>query len=196
MREPNPIDTWIADLDNAEALIRQSAIDNLIQAGADAVDPLIAAMQRQKGRQAWEAAAILAQIDDPRWFQPMKNMLTASNLFIASVAAATLERFGESVIGTFIEALPKCQAITQIQVIGILERIGDRRCVDILMELLRTSDSVDLQHTIIQTLGTICDARATELIRTFENHENHHVRKRARIALQRLEMLSSDPKTS
>jgi HEAT repeat protein len=196
MAERNLIDTWIADLDREETLIRQSAIDNLLTAGTQAVESLIVAMQSQKGRRAWEAAAILAQIDDPRWIQPMKNMLLASNLIIASVAAATLERFGESVVGTFIDALPKCQAMTQIQIVGILERIGDRRCVDILMGLLVDTHSPDLQHTIIHTLGTLGDSRATELIRTFQNHENHHVSKRARAALLRLETLSSNPKTT
>jgi HEAT repeat protein len=196
MTERNVIDTWIADLDREEILIRQAAIDNLIKAGTEAVEPLIVAMQSQKGRKAWEAAAILAQIDDPRWMQPMKNMLLASNLIIASVAAATLERFGESVVGTFIDALPKCQAMTQMQIVGILERIGDHRCVDLLMDLLVGTDSPDLQHTIIHTLGTLGDLRATELIRTFQNHENHHVSKRARAALLRLETLSTNHKTT
>ncbi|MEO8609548.1 MAG: HEAT repeat domain-containing protein [Chloroflexota bacterium] len=191
MTEQNLIETWIADLDSDEILIRQSAIDNLLAAAAGAVEPLIAAMQRQKGRQAWEAAAILAQIDDPRWIQPMKNMLMASNLIIASIAAATLERFGESVVGTFIDALPKCRAMTQMQIVGILERIGDRRCVDLLMDLLSTADSADFQYTIIQTLGALGDARAAELIRSFQHHENHHIRKRAQAALRRLESQSS-----
>ena len=123
----------------------------------------------------------------------MKNMLLASNLIVASVAAATLERFGESVVGTFIEALPKCRGVTQIQVVGILERIGDRRCVDLLMDLLVTTPSVDLQHTIIQTLGVMGDVRAIELIRPFQNHENHHVSKRARAALLRLEGSTTIP---
>jgi HEAT repeat protein len=194
MTERTLIDTWIADLDSIETSIRQVAIDNLLTTGTEAVEPLIVTMQGQKSRQAWEAAAILAQIDDPRWIQPMKDMLMASNLILASVAAATLERFGESVVDTFIEALPKCKAITQLQVIGILERIGDRRCVDLLMDILSTTDSPDLQHTIIQTLGTLGDSRAIELIRKFQNDENHHVRKRALVALLRLENPSSNQK--
>lgn len=195
MFEQNRIETWIADLDNVETSIRYPAIENLLEAGTVAVEPLIAAMQRQRGRQAWEAAAILAQIDDPRWIQPMKNMLTASNVIIASIAAATLERFGESVVGTFLDALPRCRGMTQMQVVGILERIGDHRCVDLLMDLLSSTDSLDLQHTIIQTLGTLGDPRAIELIRMFQNHENHHVSKRAQTALQRLETQSPNPKT-
>lgn len=187
MTEQHLIDSWIADLDSDDSLIRQAAIDNLIANGSDVVEPLIAVMQSQKGRRAWEAAGILAQIDDPRWIEPMKEMLTTSNLIIASVAAATLERFGKSIVDTFIDALPKCNSVTQMQVISILERIGDRRCVELLMELLSTTVSVDLQHTIIQTLGTLGDAQATELIRSFLNHENHHVRKRAKAALLRLE---------
>jgi len=59
------------------------------------------------------------------------------------------------------------------------------------MEILSTTPSSDLQHTIIQTLGVLGDARAAELIRSFQHHENHHIRKRAQAALLRLESQSS-----
>lgn len=187
MVDQNVLESWISTLDNADSQVRQSAVENLLEAGAEAVEPLIITMQNQKGRKAWQAAEILSQIDDPRWVQPMKEMLTASNTVVATAAANALERFGACVVDAFVEALPNCGRMAQMHMVVILERIGDERCVLPLMTLLQTTNSSDMQHTIIHALGLLGDRRAIELIRPFQNHENHHVSKRARNALRRLE---------
>jgi HEAT repeat protein len=187
MVDQNVLESWISTLDNADSQVRQSAVENLLEAGAEAVEPLIITMQNQKGRKAWQAAEILSQIDDPRWVQPMKEMLTASNTVVATAAANALEPFGACVVDAFVEALPNCGRMAQMHMVVILERIGDERCVLPLMTLLQTTNSSDMQHTIIHALGLLGDRRAIELIRPFQNHENHHVSKRARNALRRLE---------
>ena len=187
MVDRNVIESWISALDSADSQVRQSAVENLLEAGAEAVEPLLITMQNQKGRKAWQAAEILSQIDDPRWVQPMKEMLTASNTVIATVAANALERFGACVVDSFVEALPTCGRMAQMHMVVILERIGVERCVLPLMNLLQTTNSSDMQHTIIHALGLLGDRRAIELIRPFKHHENHHVSKRARAALRRLE---------
>jgi HEAT repeat protein len=187
MLDQNMLESWIADLDSADSAARQSAFENLLEAGAEAVEPLLFTMQHQNGRKAWQAATILSQIDDPRWVQPMKDMLIGSNSVIATVAANALERFGASIVDTFVDALPKCGPLAQMQIIVILERIGDERCVLPLINLLMTTNSGDLQQTIIHALGLLGDRRAIEVIRPFQNHENHHVSKRAQAALECLE---------
>ncbi|MEP6986124.1 MAG: HEAT repeat domain-containing protein [Chloroflexota bacterium] len=181
------LDVWIADLDSRDPEVRYSAIKRLEAMGTEAVESLIVTMQNQTGRKAWEAVSILSHIDDSRWMQPMKDMLTESNTMIATLAASALERFGTDIVDVFIDALPKCRCLAQMQIIIILERIGDERCTLPLMDLLLSTDSCDLQHTVIHALGILGDGRAIELIRTFQNHENHHVRKRAQATLKQLE---------
>jgi HEAT repeat protein len=187
MFDRNMLESWIADLDSADPEVHQGAVEKLLDAGSAAVEALIRTMQTQTGRKAWEAASILSQIDDPRWREPMKAMLTSPNPIVAALAAAALERFGASVIDAFVDALPRCSCVVQMQIVGILGRIGDQRCVFPLINLLCTTQSGDIQHITIHALGRLGDRRAIVSIRTFQNHKNHLVRERARAALKRLE---------
>jgi HEAT repeat protein len=82
--------------------------------------------------------------------------------------------------------------MVQLQIVGSLEKIGSRRAVATLMTLLRETDSSALRHTLIQALGIIGDPQAADLIRSFQDDEDYHVRKRVAAALERLSAASSD----
>ena len=60
------------------------------------------------------------------------------------------------------------------------------------MALLKNAESGALRYTIIQALGVIGDPQAIDLIRSYQNDEDHHVRNRVEIALSRLESNDSE----
>lgn len=183
----NLVAHYITDLENPKFDVRQQAIDSLVNLGSAAVLDLICVMQTQSGRKAWEAACILAQIDDPRWIPPMRALVKSRNITLASVAAAALEQFGVQEADTLMEALPTAPTLVQMQIVSILERFGDARAVVPLMRVLRTTDCADLRYLTIQALMTLGDARALSLVKAYLDSDNHQVRERARAAVERLQ---------
>lgn len=177
---------WIAELDCPDRDQREVAKTHLLAAGSHAVEPLITAMKTGTKRQCYEAAHILAQIDDERWVVPMQEALTSPNVLLAEAAAIALERYGQRSIEGYLRALPNSHPIVQLRIVSALERIGDRRAVIPLIALLSVAASPSLRCAIIQALGILGDSQAAALIRSFENDADHHVRERVAIALQRL----------
>jgi HEAT repeat protein len=180
------ISMWIEALDSTVFEVRQEAKASLLSYGTAVIEPLIAATQVLTQRRCWEAAAILAQFDDPRVERTLKVALKTGHPILALAAVRGLVRYGEGGSAALIEALPNNRELTQLEIVQALEEMGSRTAVTPLMKLLRTAESSVLRYTIIQALGVLGDPQATVLIRTFLNDEDHHVRKRANIALERL----------
>jgi HEAT repeat protein len=170
-------------LDSADAEVRRIARARLLDLGSEAVEPLIEAMVTQSGRKAWEAAAILAQIEDVRWRDPMCKMLTSAHPILGQVAANALLRFGSQCVEPLVAALPTSSYLTQIAIIDVLGKIGDARAVSPLLNLLRECTSSTLCYMLIEALGKLGDPRSIDAIRPFLDDADHHVRKRAHKAL-------------
>lgn len=173
-------------LDSADAEVRQAARSRLLEMGRDVVEPLIEAMYTQSGRKAWEAAVILGQIDDPRWRDPMCEMLTSAHPMLGQIAANALLRFGTDCVDALLAALPNSSYLTQIAIIDVLGKIGDRRVVAPLLKLLGECTGSTLCYMLIEALGRLGDPRSIEAIRPFLDDADHHVRKRAQNALNLL----------
>ncbi|MEO8393624.1 MAG: HEAT repeat domain-containing protein [Chloroflexota bacterium] len=181
------INGWVEALGSLDYEVRVDAKKHLLDFGVRALEPLIAAVQAANGRQCWEAAYVLAKIDDPRVARLMCELLRSPNIILTQIAAQALGRYGEQSIAVLVRALPMSSELTQIEIVSALEAIGSRRAVLPLLEFLRTTSSATLRYTTIQALGRLGDPQAIELIRSFQNDEDSHVCKRVRAALQALE---------
>lgn len=180
------VEPLIANLSDGNPLVRAKARHLLIERGHSCVELLVAAMHTENRYQAIGAAEVLAEINDPRCFDVMKVAVLSPDLVLAQVAVEALERYGDKALSMLIEALFITHPIVQLQIVCVLERLRDRGAVIPLLKLLRLTDSSTLRYTIIQALGLLGDIQAVELIKSFENDPDHHVRKRVRIALERL----------
>lgn len=178
---------WVEDLDKADINVRQLARRRLIAYEGDITELMISIMFEQQGRRSWEAAIILTERHDARSIQAMVQMLTSRHPVLGQVAAEALAAYGSQHLDTLIEALAHCTYLTQIAIIGALERIGDRRAVPPLIRFLQTIEQQVLLYTTIRALGVLGDQESIPVIRRFVNHENSHVAKHARLALQLLE---------
>ncbi len=178
---------WVEDLDKADINVRQIARRSLISYDGDITELMISIMFEQQGRRSWEAAIILTERRDDRAIGAMIQMLTSRHPVLGQVAAEALTAYGAQYLDTLIGALPNCTYLTQIAIIGALERIGDRRAVPPLLRFLQSVDQQVLLYTTIRTLGVLGDPQAIHTIRNYVNHENGHVAKHARMALQQLE---------
>jgi HEAT repeat protein len=178
---------WIEMLASPDYDMRVKAKKHLVDFGGGGIEPLIAAVKGATGRQAWEAASVLSQIDDPRVGRLMGELLKSPNIILTQVAAQALVRYGEQGAACLLKVLPTSRELTQIEILGALEAIGSRRAVVGLMEFLKTMPSPMLRYTAIQVLGKLGDPQAIEVIRSFQNDEDDHVRKRVGAALHALE---------
>jgi HEAT repeat protein len=176
----------IKSLASSDYEVREDARRQLLTLGSAGVEPLIAALREESTRISWEAASILSEIDDPRWIQPMREVLSSRNPLLGHAAVTALTTLGSQAVEIFLTELPHCHHTVQTQMLASLGKIGDQRAVTPLMRLLKTTHSATLRYMAIEALGQLGDKRSVKLIRAFENDENHHVRERVEIALERL----------
>jgi bilin biosynthesis protein len=186
MTDRATIERLIAALDTTDPDIREANKAGLQHIGTDAVEPLLEAMHGPNTRISWQAAAILGGIPDPRWIGPMKAALLSRNPLLGNAAALALETLGPDILDTFLAALDGCHLMVRLKIVAFLEKLGDRRAVEPLIDLLRSAESPVVIYTVIQALGAIGDPRAVAVLEAYAEHENHHVRERTRIALLRL----------
>lgn len=137
--------------------------------------------------QSWKAAVILSYINHPVTLDTMRQLLTANHPFLGHIAFDTLERYAPTEDSqTFVKALPQSIATLQPRLVRLIEKRGDRRAIPTLMALLPNATSSLLRLTIIQALGVLGDDEVREVIEGYIEDDDHHVRKRAMIALEQL----------
>lgn len=177
----------INQLDNNDLDVRQAAKQALIHIGEPAIEALIEAMYALRGKRCWEAASILAQIGTPAAQQAVSQMLTSPNIMVSQIAASAVARWGMTDV--LLTALPETHGMVQLKIVDGLEKIADPRAVTPLRVLLRTTDSPALRTASIQALGVIGSPELIPDIEPYLEDTDHHVRKRASVALERLRSL-------
>ncbi|MBC8098044.1 MAG: HEAT repeat domain-containing protein [Armatimonadetes bacterium] len=193
MSSPEQIAAWIEQLDAPNTEQQAAARFQLAALGEAAIAPLLrAAHTSDEWRIVWNAAVLLAETDDARVFALMCDLLTSSNPLIGQVAAKALARYGQPSLPVLMQALPHCHYMVQLSVVDTLEKLGDSQIIPTLQQLLLTVDSSTLRYTIIQALGHLGNASTVATIQPFLQDPDHHVRKRAGIAIARLTHQSTD----
>lgn len=175
---------------------RWQAAERLRSMGTEVIEPLLEVVYTNTGTKSWEAVQILGHFQDPRLIEPLTQALKSSHPLMSTSAAKALERFGESTLPLLLESLPHCILMTQLLIVGIMERGKFTPAIDPLLKLLLETPESTLRYTIIQALGTLSlpgEKEIIEAIRSFEDDPDHHVRKRVRIALSRLDPTFTEP---
>lgn len=158
----------------------------MVMADPERLAALRQAVQSEKGDISAGAALMLAELDHPLHLDYMAEALRTGNILVADIGARALERHGEAAVSILLEAFPDCQPLVQISIVRVLGRINSQEAVKPLMAALASTDLPSLRYTIIQTLGALGNPSAIDLIRSFENDPDHHVRERVQEALERL----------
>ncbi|GAB4545798.1 MAG: HEAT repeat domain-containing protein [Anaerolineae bacterium] len=177
---------WIALLDHPDPVAVEDATQALLEVGEAAIPALLAAMRREDQPRCWRAALIVVRYDREKWLAAMRKALTSTNPLLGQTAANILTQYGTEFLEDMLEALPHTHPIVQLKLVAVLEQIGDRRAVPLVMNILETTRSPLMRCAAIQTLGALGDARARELIHRFAEDPDHHVRKRVQKALSLL----------
>lgn len=163
------------------------AVLQSLSTGPEYLTALRQALRSDRGDICAGAALILAELDHPQHLETMAEALVTGNLLVEDIAARALARHGEAAVGILLNAYPDRQPLVQISIVRVLETINSQKAVMPLMKALETAESPALRYTIIQALGVLGDPCPIELIRSYINDPDHHVRERVRVALERLE---------
>lgn len=177
----------INQLDDNDIDVRQAAKRVLINIGEPATEQLIEAMYALRGKRCWEAASILSQIGTPAARQALSKMLVSPNIMVSQIAASAVARWGMT--DTLLAALPETHGMVQLKIVDGLEKIADPRAVAPLRVLLHTTESPALRSASIQALGVLGGPELIPDIEPYVDDADHHVRKRANAALERLHSL-------
>ncbi|NLX08151.1 MAG: HEAT repeat domain-containing protein [Chloroflexi bacterium] len=180
------IEELIDDLQDAAQA--DAARQSLIQAGREAVMPLLARLSQAEPKQCWQIINILAKLRDPRAVPAVSEFLLAENGALRVAAAQCLGEIGHrSAIVPLLRALEpnRCYGAL-VWIVQALGRLGDSRATEPLLALMQETDSAAVRYTTIEALGLIGDLRAVEPIEQCLDDDSHHVRDRAQTALARL----------
>lgn len=172
-------------------MARNAALTELIRAGDEGMTVIRQALAHPDKAVSLALARVLAERDDiPDQFDLMVEALASPYFLIAELAARTLGNYGERAVEPLVAMLPSCHVLVQVGIVATLEHIGSRDVVKPLMELLKTTGYTTLRYTIIQALGSLGDPVAVDLIRSFSDDLDYHVKERVKITLKQL--LSDD----
>lgn len=181
------LDQLINTLADGDYTARHVAREQIRYHLPGAVPTLIDVMQAHKGRASWEVASILVDVDDPRVTEAMCRALHSRNPIMTQYAVNALQRVGgPHVERALVEALPNVPYMTQFQIIGAVEHLRIHQALPLLLDLMSGEAEGTFRLAIIQALGYLGDAGTLPLLNRCLDDENAHIRKRSRIAIDRI----------
>jgi HEAT repeat protein len=163
------IELLVTALGDDVEYVRKNATESLVEIGAPAVEPLIAALKNDNV--SLVAAEVLGEIGDTQAVEPLIAALKDDK--VSHVAAQALGKIGDvGAVEPLITAL-KEGGFKRLFYAQALGEIGDARAVEPLIATLKDIDDTMIGQMVIMALGEIGDARAVEpLIATLKDIDN------------------------
>lgn len=144
--------------------IGRSAARELTHMGAQAVEPLIAALQHRDLDVRRAAARILGRIGDPRAVEPLVDIaLGMDPKPLRADADKALLAIGEPALAPIIEGLDRPGVNALPEAADLLGRMGDPRAVDPLAAALHAAPGYR-KASVVKALGRIGDGPAVEAL--------------------------------
>lgn len=181
----------IDDLTHEDSDRSLKAKTTLIEMGDEVVEILSSVLPTRSDRHQWIIIQILSRTGSLKAIPSVANCLYSNSQAVQSIAAQYLAATGDGCAASFLidylAANPDSNAA--MWVVHGLGQMADPRAVEVLMDIVDHSKTPSLRYTAIEALGLIGNPVCLDQIRAYLNDENHHVRSRARIAV---ELLSQD----
>ena len=166
----------------------RSARSAILSCGRAAIPGLDrAARTSSSDRDLWRILVTMSEIGGPDAVPTMIRCLHSKNSAIGALAAQFLSDAHDTrAIQPLLSVLSETSPYAPIWVIDALGKLGDRRAVKPLMDLVDATDSPLHRYTAIEALGRLGDTVAQDTIARHASDEDHHVRDRVKVALERL----------
>jgi HEAT repeat protein len=176
----------VQELDVVDSDIRKNAARTLESFGSQSVPALIEGLQSSTKRQCWESAKVLMTIDDPRWFEPMVEALKSKNIMLGQIALQALIPYLGSSPEILLNALPEAHRMVKPHIITHLAKLKLRDGIPLIISILEETQSPIIRYTAIEALTAFGVGDALDLIMSFADDPDAHVRKRVEAASETL----------
>lgn len=178
----------IADPDAADIALNQEAQARLVALGEPVVDSPISVLHTGSIRQCANAVLVLGKIGNPRAIEPMCALSVDPTLAVRVNCASALGLIDDpQVVSFLVDWLGwEKEAIVQSMIVKSLADKQDKRSIAPLSGALKQMESPCVRYMLIRALGNLGDPVAIESILPFVNDEDHHVRRDAKLALEKL----------
>lgn len=156
--EEKKVDQLIEKMKNGILEDHDAAVNEFVEMGPDAIEPLIEALNNSDERVQCGAAKALGRLEDSEAVEPLIEALDDNGKYKIS-----LGNFKTFTVGVY-----KCAA-------DALAQIGDESAVEPLIEMLDDRD-MDRRVAAAEALGNLGDERAIEPLIKALNHRNSEIR--------------------
>jgi HEAT repeat protein len=151
------------------------------------IESLIKQIQTEKPLKAIQAIRELGELQTPEAAEFLIELLHSGNVMMQQAAAEALAAYNEDhVAKALCSGFKAAPTMVRLQIVKSLERLNRPATIPCMMTALREAETESLQYTIIEALGNMHAVEALDLISGYLTHPNHHVRKRAHIAFDKL----------
>lgn len=152
---------------------RESAAGDLLEAiekmGAEAVDPLIDALQDKEGTVRKFAAILLGRISDRRAIEPLGMAQYDMHHDVGNASAQALARFGAPAVGVLSDALSHPEMWIRLHAVRALGQIRDVQVTPLLLHMLDDPER-DVKKVAIEALGGRKEAAAAMALEHIANN--------------------------
>ncbi len=188
MMTESTIEELILDLDSLETATRLNARKSLVKLGSKAVHPLLATLQGDQIRQCADAVVILGEIGNEQSIMPLLNIRRHDHVLLRINSAKALGKLGDAQIEDYLIAWlnTEPEILVQMELVSSLVQIGSKKAVNVLVDMLTTTESSTLRYLSICLLSDIGDCGVVAKIRPYLNDPDHHVREYAKAAVDKL----------
>ncbi len=187
------LDKLMATLNTDNPVEIFNAIRYVEQCKETAVPELLAAIPVQPDLVQRRIVGLLSgyseENHDARLVESMLALLISPDPIIAGRAFDVLEGFITDIWPNLLALLPQCGSLIKLQLLQALNNVYDLRLISPLLQLLRETNCSSMRYTIIELLGKLASPGASEvieIIETYADDPDHHVRTRVKRALDRL----------
>ncbi len=188
MCDSQHIGQLIEEMGNTDFLTCLNARKQLVYLGKGAIDALAKTIQTGSDTQCVHAAIALGKLGDARAFEALLPLRMHSNTLIRIDTAKAL---GELDVAETVDALldwlkAEHNILVQTAIVEALTGKRDDRVIQALLDLLHQADSPTLIYLVIRVLGDMGDRAIVDSISAYANDSDHHIRREAKIALEKL----------
>lgn len=160
----------------------------LVELGPQCVLPLLNALAEVSDRDRYRILNTLTLIGDKRAVPGAVQCLHSDNAAVLTAATQCLGELGGyealNALLNLVEQRPS--RVSMMWVIKALAKFRDPRIVPALVGIVETTSSHVDRYTAIEVLAEVGDSQALSVIQKFAQDENHHVRSRAKVAMEKL----------
>lgn len=183
--EKQGLDELITVLKDENIAGQKDIVNDLVEIGEPAVEPLINLLKDEKWRVRYISAETLGEIGDSKAVEPLIDSLNDENNGVRSNSIIALVEIGKPSVEPLIDILDDNNWHMKWQAAEALGEIGDKKAIQPLIKILN-NENPWVRKTAANALGSLGDECAVKPLRALLDDNDSDVREAAAKAITKL----------